>query len=124
MFFFGDAYSMADFGRKGIRTIEAGKGKILVDGDVLSYAKGKTLMMDLTAEKGPCTDDYCKLIMNLSLKVINDPPHKNLKLFDMEDCVIAMTDAVYRSIDRGRERVTISRTLSGNLIVKGFSLTT
>ena len=109
--------------RKRIRTIEVGKGVILVDEDVLLYAKNKTLMMDLAAEKGPCTDDYCKVIMTLSLKVKEDPPSKNLKMYEVGGCTIAITDAVYRSIDRGRERVTISKTFSGNLFAKGFSLT-
>ena len=109
--------------RKRTKTIEVGKGAILVDEDVLFYAKGRTLMMDLVAEKGPCTDDYCKVIMSLSLRVQADPPNKNLKMYDAGDCVIAMTDAVYRSIDRGRERVSIKKTLSGNLLAKGFSLT-
>ena len=108
---------------KKTRTIKVGKGVVLVDEDVLVYAIGKTLMMDLVAEKGPCTDDYCKLIMGLSLEVLTNLPNKDLKLFDMGKCVIAMTEAVYRSIDRGREQVKISKTFSGNLLAKGFSLT-
>ena len=114
---------MVQVDRKRTRTIEVGKGVILVDEDVLLYAKGRTLMMDLSAEKGPCTDNYCKVIMGLTLKVQEGPPSKNLKIYDAGECVIAMTDAVYRSVDRGRERVKISKTFSGNLLAKGFSLT-
>ncbi|MGC8562827.1 MAG: hypothetical protein ACP5UZ_05850 [Thermoplasmata archaeon] len=115
---------MLNIDGKNGKTIEAGKGKVAIDENVLRIAKGKTLMLDLSAESRPCTDDYCKVIMNLSLKILSSPPGPNVRVFPLENCVVAMTDAVYRSIDRGRERVTISKGISGNLITKGFSLTT
>ncbi|MEM0135625.1 MAG: hypothetical protein QXU18_10465 [Thermoplasmatales archaeon] len=106
-----------------LKEIEVGKGKIVLEEDALRYINGKLLMLDLSVENGPCKDNLCQVTKNLSLKLLNGIPAGITKLFPVEGCVIAMTDSVYRSIDRGRERITISTGVVGNLLAKGFSPT-
>lgn len=103
--------------------ITIGKGQIVLEKEILSHVQGKSLILELGVEKGPCSDDLCQVRSVISTRLSDSIPDKRYKTFTFENYSIAVSDAVYRSIDRGREKISVTVGVTGNLYVKGFSVT-
>ena len=105
-------------------SIAVGKGKVELGKGVIKAVKGKFLVLELVEEKGPCPDNMCQLEAKITARIlydINDP-----SLYEMiktDRFTIAISKAVWRAIDRGRQNISIRKGRFGSLIVKGFSLT-
>ncbi|EQB70548.1 MAG: hypothetical protein AMDU1_APLC00055G0006 [Thermoplasmatales archaeon A-plasma] len=105
-------------------SIAVGKGKVESGKGVIKAVKGKFLVLELVEEKGPCPDNMCQLEAKITARIlydINDP-----SLYEMiktDRFTIAISKAVWRAIDRGRQNISIRKGRFGSLIVKGFSLT-
>lgn len=97
-----------------------GKGKILVDRKTAAEIEGKTLSLVLESEKGPCDDVSCQLIRRLDVKA-GKQQEESWILIEHENLSLAVHPDVYRSIDRGRETVTLKVNRSGKFTVRGFA---
>ena len=104
--------------------ISVGKGKVESGKGVVKAAEGKFLVLDLIEEKGPCSDNMCQLEAKISagiLDSINDP--SSYEIIKTEKFTFAISKAVWRAIDKGRQDISIRKGRFGSLMVKGFSLT-
>ena len=115
---------LADMNSNIPDSIAVGKGKVESGKGVIKAVKGKFLVLELVEEKGPCPDNMCQLEAKITARIlydINDP-----SLYEMiktDRFTIAISKAVWRAIDRGRQNISIRKGRFGSLIVKGFSLT-
>lgn len=100
-----------------------GKGTLVLERDVLKSLDGRCLVMELSTESGPCSDEMCQLKTKTMVKITDHCPCKSYRILEQGNFSIAMTDTIYGSIDRGRECIIIKISRSGNLSAKGFSLT-
>lgn len=97
-----------------------GRGLIKFDRKTADLIAGKSLMLTLETESGPCNDVLCQVIQKLTVEYYNDEKSQDLILVEQGSISIYLKTAVYKSIDKGRETVTL-RTSSGKVTVKGFS---
>lgn len=103
--------------------VAVGKGRIILGKGVLEAVRDKFLVLELSTEKGPCTDEMCQVKNEIEVALRDDSPGPSYKTVDSEDFSLAISEAVYRSIDRGREEIIIRKHRLGEFVVKGFSLT-
>ena len=104
--------------------ISVGKGKVESEKGVVKAAEGKFLVLDLIEEKGPCSDNMCQLEAKISagiLDSINDS--SAYEIIKTEKFTFAISKAVWRAIDKGRQDISIRKGRFGSLTVKGFALT-
>ena len=115
---------LADMNSNIPDSIAVGKGKVELGKGVIKAVKGKFLLLEMVEEKGPCPDNMCQLEAKITARIlydINDP-----SLYEMIKTArftIAISKAVWRAIDRGRQNISIRKGRFGSLFVKGFSLT-
>ncbi|QRF74973.1 hypothetical protein Thermo_00466 [Thermoplasmatales archaeon] len=100
--------------------IRVGKGSVTIDDNIL-YRVGKNfIVLKLTTEAGPCTDAMCQIITTAEAE-IKDSIDPDLLTFQLSGGYLAMDPAVYRSIDRGRQSVSIRAGRKSPLTVRNFS---
>lgn len=105
-------------------TISVGNGFITLDKSMMDeLSRGKYVVLRAITESGPCQDGMCQIIRDLKVSLefpINDD---TLMVFAGGGAFVAMDTNVYRSINKGREKVRVYKNLLGNLAVKGFVYT-
>ena len=105
-------------------SIAVGKGKVESGKGVIKAVKGKFLVLELVEEKGPCPDNMCQLEAKITARILYDINEPSLyEMIKTDRFTIAISKAVWRAIDRGRQNISIRKGRFGSLIVKGFSLT-
>ncbi len=105
-------------------SIAVGKGKVELGKGVIKAVKGKFLVLELVEEKGPCPDNMCQLEAKITARILDDINDPFLyEMIKTDRFTIAISKAVWRAIDRGRQNISIRKGRFGSLIVKGFSLT-
>jgi len=102
--------------------ISAGKGIIAIEASLLQILDGKLLVLDMLSEKGPCPDDMCQLLPSITAKIVDDAENPSDNAARKRGFSLAVDRDVYRSIDKGREHITVKRKGAG-ATVKGFTLT-
>lgn len=118
----GVAETVSNDGRAVSVSINAGKGKIIPEHEVIEAARGKYLVLDLTEEMGPCPDDMCQLKPKIKVRIL-DSINDQYEVIRTGRFTLAISKAVWHAIDKGRQEVYIRKGRFGNLSVKGFSLT-
>jgi hypothetical protein len=100
--------------------IRVGKGSITIGGRLLERIGKNYLVLKLVTEAGPCTDAMCQVIITLNATVENSL-NPEFITFPAGGTYVAMDQAVFRSIDRGRQAVYVKETRHAGLAVKGFA---
>lgn len=105
--------------------IPVGKGKVHVKKNLTPEAvKGKYLVLRSTSRPGPCNDDMCQLIKGVLVSVeVPAEEEDNLSIFAGEGIFVAIDKEIVRSIDRGRQEVTVGMGITGKPYVKGLNYT-
>lgn len=106
--------------------IAVGKGSVELGKGVADAAEGKYLVLELSAEKGPCPDDMCQLRAEIDARVLQDIGDQSLyEIIRTDKFTLAVSKDVWRAVDKGRQNISIKkrRGRSGNLSVRGFALT-
>lgn len=106
--------------KKGQLDIALGKGKVLIDAGTIERLRGRTVSLGLESEKGPCDDLSCQVIQRLGA-YITGRATGDWTVIEQCDVSIAVHPDVYRSIDRGRETVSLKMNRRGKFTVRGFS---
>ncbi|MCL4412666.1 MAG: hypothetical protein M1526_04850 [Candidatus Thermoplasmatota archaeon] len=89
-------------------SIAVGKGKVELRKGVIKAAKGKSLVLELVEEKGPCPDDMCQLEAKISARILGDINDPSLyEIIKTEKFTLAISKAVWRAIDRGMQGIFI-----------------
>ncbi len=101
--------------------IHVGKGSITVDSKGKALLSGKLLFLTLVSMKGPCNDVTCQVIRKIEAREGNFEEMPGMVRVEGEDFTVVMSREIFRSIDMGREVVSIRRSGRGNFSVKGFT---
>lgn len=105
-------------------TIPVGNGVVIIDMSLKKELfQGKYIVMRSVGESGPCQDGMCQIIRDLKISLEIPVEDDSLLVFAGEGVFLAMDKSVYRSIDKGRERIKVYKNILGNLAVKGFVYT-
>lgn len=100
--------------------IPVGKGTISIDGRISKMIAGKYLVMSSILEQGPCQDGMCQIIKDVDISLREEFSNPEYLFFEGGGLKIAVDPNVYRSIDRGRENITLVRGISGKFQARGF----
>lgn len=100
--------------------ITFGKGKVLIDPKTAERLRGKSLSLGLESEKGPCDGVSCQIIQRLDVQTAGHT-EGDWTVIEGGGVSISVHPDVYRSIDRGRETVTLKMNRKGKFTVRGFS---
>jgi len=100
--------------------IKIGNGSIDVDEKLIDILKDKVLLIKITMEKSPCTDNLCPLIKKISYE-INDNYKFNDTYKINDNIKIEMYNEIYNSINKEREKIKIKKGFKG-IEIKGISL--
>ncbi len=103
--------------------VTVGVGSVSIQKDLMKLVENKCLHMAVYTEKGPCPDESCQLDYKLQINLIDSPPDNAYRVIEQPGFCISFDEAVYKSIDRGRENIVIRRGILGRLYAKGFSVT-
>jgi hypothetical protein len=100
--------------------IKLGNGSIYIDEKVKNLLNNRVLLIKITMEKGPCTDELCPLIRKVSCE-INDNYKFDSTYKIHEPVKIEMYNDIYNSINKERENIKIKKGFKG-IEIKGISL--
>ncbi|WP_061950673.1 hypothetical protein [Acidiplasma cupricumulans] len=83
--------------------------------------QNNVLLLKITLEQGPCTDNMCQLIKKPSYEINSDFKYKDSFKID-KDIKIEIPKDIYNSISHERDRVVIKDGISGKIVIRGLSL--
>ncbi len=101
--------------------IPVGKGTISIDEKISKTISGKYLVISSVLEQGPCQDGMCQIIKDTDVSIRDEFSHPEYLFFEGGALKIAIDPDVYRSIDKGRENITIVKGISGKFQIRGFA---
>lgn len=101
--------------------IRIGKGTVTVDSRVAGALNGKALVIDLESRKGPCDDVSCQIIRKPLARDQEKGDTAGFIAVEHGTVSLLLNREVYRSIDAGRETVTVKLARNGKFTVRGFS---
>ncbi len=103
-------------------TIPVGKGRIIISNSLKPAAiAGNYIILEAKSRPGPCNDKDCQPIYYPEIR-ISQLPEDSHRLFAGEGYMLAMDAAVFNAIDRDRQTVTLKRSLTGKISVRGLIL--
>lgn len=102
--------------------IPIGMGKVKVRKNISAAAsRGKFVVLRTTSRAGPCNDNMCQVIRGVRISIELPEDDDNLSVFAGGGFFVAMDKEIARSIDKGRQEVTVGMGISGKPYVKGLN---
>ncbi len=104
-------------------TIPVGKGCITIKGGISrEAARGRYVVLRSSARSGPCNDQLCQIIRGVKVSIeVPEEDEDNLSIFAGEGIFVAVDSGIVRSIDKGRQQVTVGMGITGKLYIKGLN---
>ncbi len=104
-------------------SIPIGKGNVTVNANLSKQAgRGKYVVLRSSLRAGPCKDRLCQIIRGVKISVeVPSEDEDNLAIFAGEGIFLAIDKDIAKSIDKGRQEVSVGFGLAGKLYVKGLN---
>ena len=105
-------------------SIPVGNGKINVSKNVVKLlSTGKYLTIRTAVSQSPCTDGMCQRIIEAEIAVETPTNDENLRIFAGDGIFLGIDQNIFASVDKGRESITIKKSLSGKLVAQDLVFT-